>query len=47
MLAAALSRFAVQIEGLPDIMETQGVDHDIIHFLTQSIDTQVRQLKTL
>ncbi|ANB75061.1 hypothetical protein [Paraburkholderia phytofirmans] len=36
-----------QIERLPDIMEAQGVDHDIIEFLTQSIDTQVRQLKAL
>jgi serine/threonine-protein kinase HipA len=47
LLAQALSRFAVQIERLPDIMETQGVDHDIIEFLTPSIDTQVRQLKAL
>ncbi len=47
MLAQALSRFVVQIERLPDIMEVQGVDHDIIEFLTQSIDTQVRQLKAL
>jgi serine/threonine-protein kinase HipA len=47
MLAQALSRFAEQIECLPDIMEAQGVDRDIIEFLTQSIDTQVRQLKAL
>jgi serine/threonine-protein kinase HipA len=47
MLALALSRFAAQIERLPDIMEAQGVDHDIIEFLAQSIDTQVRQLKAL
>jgi serine/threonine-protein kinase HipA len=47
LLAQALGRFAVQIERLPDIMETQGVDHDIIEFLTPSIDTQVRQLKAL
>ncbi len=46
-LALALRRFAVQIERLPEIMEAQGVDHDIIEFLTQSIDTQVRQLKAL
>lgn len=47
MLALALSRFAVQIERLPDIMATQGVDHDIIEFLTYSIDTQARQLRAL
>ena len=47
MLAQALSRFAAQVERLPDIMEVQGVDHDIIEFLTQYIDTQVRQLKAL
>ena len=47
VLAQALSRFAEQIERLPDIMEAQGVDHDIIEFLAQSIDTQVRQLKAL
>jgi serine/threonine-protein kinase HipA len=47
MLAQALSRFAVQIERLRDIMDAQGVDHDIIEFLAQSIDTQVRQLKAL
>jgi len=28
-------------------MEEQGVDRDIIEFLTRSIDTQVRQLKAL
>jgi serine/threonine-protein kinase HipA len=42
-----LSSFAVQLERLPDVMETQGVDHDIIEFLTHSIDAQVRQLKAL
>jgi serine/threonine-protein kinase HipA len=47
MLVQALSRFASQIERLPDIMDAQGVDRDIIEFLTQSIDTQVRQLKSL
>ncbi|MDB5908888.1 MAG: hypothetical protein JWP34_3002, partial [Massilia sp.] len=47
MLALELSRFAAQIERLPDIMQAQGVDHDIIEFLTQYIDTQVRQLKAL
>jgi len=47
MLAGELSRFAVQIERLPDIMAAHGVDHDIIEFLTQYIDTQVRQLKAL
>ncbi|MGB8419897.1 helix-turn-helix domain-containing protein [Paraburkholderia sp.] len=36
MLALALSRFAAQIERLPDIMEAQGVDHDIIEFLAQT-----------
>ncbi|OLL33674.1 hypothetical protein BTH42_00410 [Burkholderia sp. SRS-W-2-2016] len=46
-LAAELNRFAEQIERLPDTMATQGVDHDIIEFLTQSIDTQTRQLKAL
>lgn len=46
-LAAALARFATQIERLPDVMDTQGVDHDIIEFLVPSIDTQVRQLKAL
>jgi serine/threonine-protein kinase HipA len=46
-LALALRRFALQIERLPDIMEAQGVDHDIIAFLTRSIDTQVQQLKAL
>jgi serine/threonine-protein kinase HipA len=47
MLAAALSRFAVRIEQLPDVMQAQGVDHDVIEFLTPSVDTQVRQLKAL
>jgi serine/threonine-protein kinase HipA len=47
MLALELSRFAAQIERLPDIMEELGVDHDIIEFLTPYIDTQVRQLKAL
>jgi serine/threonine-protein kinase HipA len=46
-LALGLSRFAAQIERLADIMEAQGVDHDIIEFLTPHIDTQVRQLKAL
>lgn len=46
-LAAALSRFAAQIERLPDTMSAQGVDHDIIEFLSPSIDTQARQLKAL
>jgi serine/threonine-protein kinase HipA len=46
-LAGALGRFAAQVERLPDIMEAQGVDHDIIEFLTPSIDTQVRQLNAL
>jgi serine/threonine-protein kinase HipA len=47
MLAGELSQFGVEIERLPDIMETQGVDHDIIEFLTPYMDTQVRQLKAL
>jgi serine/threonine-protein kinase HipA len=47
MLAQELSRFAVQIERLPDIMEAQGVDHDVIGFLAQHVATQVRQLKAL
>ncbi|WP_233831212.1 type II toxin-antitoxin system HipA family toxin [Paraburkholderia sp. ZP32-5] len=47
MLAAGLSRFAAQIEHLPDVMDAQGVDHDVIEFLTQSIDMQVRQLQAL
>lgn len=47
MLAGELSRFAIQVERLPDIMAAQGVDHDIIEFLTPYIDTQVRQLKAL
>lgn len=47
ILATELSRFAVQIERLPDIMAAQGVDHDIIEFLTPHIDTQVRQLNAL
>ena len=47
MLAQELSQFAVRIERLPDIMEAQGVDHDIIEFLSQHIATQVRQLKAL
>lgn len=46
-LGRALNRFAERIERLPDIMEAQGVDHDIIEFLMPSIDTQVRQLKAL
>lgn len=47
MLAVGMSQFGAQIERLPDIMEEQGVDRDIIEFLTQSIDAQVRQLKAL
>lgn len=46
-LARGLSRFAAQIERLPDIMEAQGVDDDIVEFLLRSIDTQTRQLKAL
>jgi len=46
-LADALVRFAAQTERLPDIMEAQGVDRDIIEFLMPSIDAQVRQLKAL
>jgi serine/threonine-protein kinase HipA len=46
-LALELSRFAGQIERLSDVMKAQGVDDDIIEFLTYSIDTQVRQLKAL
>ena len=47
MLAQALGGFASQLERLPDIMDRQGVDHDIIEFLTHNIATQVRQLKAL
>lgn len=47
MLESALSRFAEQVERLPAIMAAHGVDHDIIEFLTPSIETQVRQLKAL
>jgi serine/threonine-protein kinase HipA len=47
MLVESLRRFAVQVEVLPDVMETQGVDHDIIDFLIRSIEAQVRQLKAL
>ncbi|CAN0625684.1 serine/threonine-protein kinase HipA [Burkholderia multivorans] len=47
MLAVGMSQFGAQIERLPELMEEQGVDHDIIEFLTQSIDAQVRQLKAL
>ena len=47
MLGEELSRFAMQVERLPDIMEAQGVDYDVIEFLTQSVATQVRQLKAL
>ncbi|WP_322046336.1 HipA domain-containing protein [Paraburkholderia sp. J67] len=46
-LGEALSRFAAQVERLPEVMLAQGVDHDIVQFLTPSIDTQVRQLKAL
>ena len=47
MVALEVSHFAMQIDRRPDIMEAQGVDEDIIKFLTQNIDTQVRQLKVL
>jgi serine/threonine-protein kinase HipA len=47
MLDEALNRFAGQIERLPDVMQAQGVDHDVIEFLTPSVDTQVRQLQAL
>lgn len=46
-LAVELGRFAEQIERLPDVMQAQGVDHDIIEFLVPFIDTQMRQLKAL
>ena len=46
-LAVELNRFGTQIERLPDVMEAQGVDHDIIEFLTHSVDKQSRQLKAL
>lgn len=46
-LADALRAFALHIERLPEVMAAQGVDQDIIEFLTHSIDTQVRQLKAL
>jgi serine/threonine-protein kinase HipA len=46
-LADVLVRFAAQTERLPDIMEAQGVDRDIIEFLMPSIDAHVRQLKAL
>lgn len=46
-LAGKLRTFAEHVERLPDIMATHGVDHDVIEFLTQYIDTQVRQLKAL
>lgn len=47
MLARELNRFAGQMERLPDIMAAQGVDHDIVEFLTPSVESQVRQLKDL
>ncbi|PCE24985.1 hypothetical protein BWP39_10700 [Paraburkholderia acidicola] len=47
LLAQGLNQFAAQIERLPDILEAQGVDHDIVDFLALSVDTQTRQLKTL
>ncbi|MFM0286231.1 type II toxin-antitoxin system HipA family toxin [Paraburkholderia megapolitana] len=47
MLARGLNQFAVQIERLPDVLEEQGVDHDIIKFLALSVDAQVRQLQAL
>ena len=46
-LALELNRFGTQIERLPDVMEAQGVDHDIVEFLTHSVDKQSRQLKAL
>lgn len=46
-LARAMSRFGAQLERLAGIMEKHGVDHDIVEFLTPSIDAQVRQLKAL
>lgn len=46
-LAEALGRFALEVERLPDIMQAQGVDDDIVQFLIPSIQTQVRQLKAL
>ncbi|WP_240766785.1 type II toxin-antitoxin system HipA family toxin [Paraburkholderia flava] len=46
-LALELNQFGTQIERLPDIMKEHGVDHDIIEFLTRSIDAQVRQLQAL
>lgn len=46
-LAVELNRFGTQIERLPDVMEAQGVDHDIIEFLTHSVAKQSRQLKAL
>lgn len=46
-LSQALKNFAQKIERLPDVMQTQGVDHDIITFLIPHIDTQVRQLSAL
>ncbi|CAM2155915.1 serine/threonine-protein kinase HipA [Pararobbsia alpina] len=46
-LASGLHEFAGQVERLPDTMEAQNVDHDIIEFLMPSIDTQVRQLQAL
>jgi len=47
LLIGALRRFAAQIERLPDIMQAQGVDLDIIEHLTASIETQARQLHAL
>ncbi|WP_233853946.1 type II toxin-antitoxin system HipA family toxin [Paraburkholderia sp. HD33-4] len=46
-LRAALGAFASQVERLPDTMQAQGADHDIIEFLMPSIDTQLRQLRAL
>jgi serine/threonine-protein kinase HipA len=46
-IRAALGRFGAQVERLPDIMQAQGVDHDIVQFLMPAIDTQTRQLKGL
>lgn len=47
VLALELGRFSEQLERLPDIMDAEGVDHDIVEFLAPSIDTQVRQLKAV
>lgn len=46
-LAAGMHRFADQLERLPDTMQVQGVDDDVIRFLVPHIDVQHRQLKAL